>query len=389
VKALANCFTKQFETQLHVERHAYSDIHSVNIFREEFTAKHFANATYNLFGCRTNISLDDSRQLRRELRSLVNCFSKQFEVQTGATTSYSPLHIKKHAYSDTAGIRAQQKLSHKLARCQDRVGSWHRQDTGKEETIKPDRRSQDQRNGERKVKFIQSERLGVETSETMENNTGERRSYRIKWETPELSVSPIGRADWERGKRGGSTSRWNRQMLTFMSRERHIEPLFGKPRHRKELDAKTSDMRQPGLEINNRCCSLEETISEQQVVHLALSPAVSTRYSPRFQAPTRSKTCVESLDGPKKTVLSIHPRFHEELPCHRLDGLRMGRGTTVEHDDDTVDRRPVDQENNTYYKDVRVESANASTRVSRQKGRACLQWKQILLYVRTRAAGCA
>jgi hypothetical protein len=107
----------------------------------------------------------------------------------------------------------------------------------------------------------------------MENDDGEHRSYRIKREIPELSVSPMGRADWEQGKR-----------------ERQVDPVFGKPRHRKELDTKTSGMRQPGLENNRTCCSLEEAISERQVIQPALSPAISTRYSPRHQHPTRSKT---------------------------------------------------------------------------------------------------
>jgi hypothetical protein len=129
VKALTDCFTEQFEIQLHVKRRAYSDIHHVNRSHEEFTAKHFANATYNLFSCHSNISMDDSRQLCRELRSLANCFSKQFKVQTGARTSCSSLRVEKRAYSETAGIGAEQQLSYKLARCQDRVGSWHTQDT--------------------------------------------------------------------------------------------------------------------------------------------------------------------------------------------------------------------------------------------------------------------
>jgi hypothetical protein len=120
------------------------------------------------------------------------------------------------------------------------------------------------------------------------------------------------------------------------------------------------------LRLNDKAYGAVKTlVSDRRVAPTTPPPAVSTRDSPRFQAPTCSKTCVESPDGPKKTVPSIHPRFRH------LDGLRMGRGTTV-HEDDTVDRRPVDRENNTHHKDVRVESANASTRCrGRRGGRVC------------------
>jgi hypothetical protein len=97
-------------------------------------------------------------------------------------------------------------------------------------------------------------------------------------------------------------------------------------------------------------------------VHPAPPPAVSTRDSPRLQPPTRSKTGVGSPHGPKEAVPSIHARFHKESPCHRLNGLRAGHGTPVEHNEDDVNyRRPVVLDGNVHHENVHVAPTNAST----------------------------
>jgi hypothetical protein len=48
--------------------------------------------------------------------------------------------------------------------------------------------------------------------------------------------------------------------------------------------------------------------------------------------------------------------------------LRMGHGTTVEHHDDAVGRRPVDRKRNAHHEDVRVGLANASTQCRGRRG---------------------
>jgi hypothetical protein len=104
--------------------------------------------------------------------------------------------------------------------------------------------------------------------------------------------------------------------------------------------------RVPGLKNNGVSCSVNKLVSNRRVAPTAPTPAVSTRESPRLQPPPRLKMGIESPDGTKKAVPSIHPRFREESPCGRLDGLGMGHGTGVEQDDDAVRRRPVDRKGN-------------------------------------------
>jgi hypothetical protein len=61
-----------------------------------------------------------------------------------------------------------------------------------------------------------------------------------------------------------------------------------------------------------QCCSGKKIVNEREVAHPAPPPVVPTRYSPRSQQPTRSKTRIELPYGPKKTVSSIHSRFCQQ-----------------------------------------------------------------------------
>ena len=49
----------------------------------------------------------DSLQFCREARATAICFAKQIAAHNGARASCSPLRIKGHAYSDTAGHKHQ------------------------------------------------------------------------------------------------------------------------------------------------------------------------------------------------------------------------------------------------------------------------------------------
>ena len=110
--------------------------HHISMSIEELAAKHFAQATSELVDrCRSAI-IYDPRQLRRELRTLTDCFTKQFEARTGAIASSSPLHVERCAYSDTAGLGPHQQLHRKLTRRQDTVGSWHTQGIAKKRRSK-------------------------------------------------------------------------------------------------------------------------------------------------------------------------------------------------------------------------------------------------------------
>jgi hypothetical protein len=115
----------------------------------------------------------------------------------------------------------------------------------------------------------------------------------------------------------------------------------------------------PDLKNNQTCCSMKEKVSKRHVAPPAQPPVIQTNCIPDAPKPAHSKTGIESPDGPKKAVPSIHLRFCKESPCRCLDDLRMG--PTVEHDDDAVGHRPVHRKRNAHHKDVCVGSANALT----------------------------
>jgi hypothetical protein len=70
-------------------------------------------------------------------------------------------------------------------------------------------------------------------------------------------------------------------------------------------------------------CSGKESVSKRRVTHTAPLPAISTRDSPRSPQPMRPHTLYGSSYGPQMAVTLIHPRFHRESRCHRLDGTEF------------------------------------------------------------------
>ena len=70
---------------------------------KELTAEHFAQDLSDLVSHGRKVTNPDSRQLCREVRRITNCFLKQIAALAGSIASSPPLHVKRHAYSSTAG----------------------------------------------------------------------------------------------------------------------------------------------------------------------------------------------------------------------------------------------------------------------------------------------
>ena len=123
----------------------FNDAHEHHTCRscKALAAKQFALATSDLVDCFTKAINYEPHWLRWDMthmRTLANCFIKQFEDQTGAIASSCLLLIERWAYSDPAGHVHHPQLSlrvqsmyqpehifgqvHRLVRCQDRVRFW-------------------------------------------------------------------------------------------------------------------------------------------------------------------------------------------------------------------------------------------------------------------------
>jgi hypothetical protein len=72
-----------------------ADEHCISMSSKELTAKHFAQAMSELVDCCRSAIIYNPQQLRRDVKALTNCFTKQFETQNGAIASRSPLLIER------------------------------------------------------------------------------------------------------------------------------------------------------------------------------------------------------------------------------------------------------------------------------------------------------
>ena len=78
---------------------------------DELFAEQFAWAMSSMVSHYRRATNPDSQQLCQEVRTTAICFSKQISAETGVITSCSPLHVKGHAFSDTAWNKYQQQPS--------------------------------------------------------------------------------------------------------------------------------------------------------------------------------------------------------------------------------------------------------------------------------------
>jgi len=82
-------------------------------------------------------------------------------------------------------------------------------------------------------------------------------------------------------------------------------------------------------QINEVGCSVEENVSEQRTVQLALSPTVQVRNLPVMRHQTPINAHVKPLDGPPTTIFLVHQRFFAESCCRRLDGVELCQNDEV------------------------------------------------------------
>ena len=120
-------------------------------------------------------------------------------------------------------------------------------------------------------------------------------------EAPGLNSLPI-----KQGCRGEEVAETTQQGLELIDVE-GVGVVFGKPRHRRALNAFTSSMRELDLKNNDTCCSMSKNISTTRVAPLAPLPAVQKICIPATPRPMHSKTCIVSPNGPPMAaVSSIH-----------------------------------------------------------------------------------
>jgi hypothetical protein len=128
--------------------------------------------------------------------------------------------------------------------------------------------------------------------------------------------------------------------------------VAGKPVHSDRLDAIASSPNWPDLKNDEVRCSVSEKVKKRRTVPLALSSTIQVKGLPVFLQ-THSRAHVNPPYGSPTAVLTVR------LRKRRLNGLKMGRGTTVEYDDDPVGCRPLDLMKYVHHKDVHVGPAKA------------------------------
>ena len=83
--------------------------HHIHRDNEEVFTEQFARVMSDMVSRYRRATNPDSRQFCQEVRATAIHFAKQIAAQAGAIASCSPLHVKGHAYSDTAGHEHQQR----------------------------------------------------------------------------------------------------------------------------------------------------------------------------------------------------------------------------------------------------------------------------------------
>jgi hypothetical protein len=134
---------------------------------------------------------------------------------------------------------------------------------------------------------------------------------------------PVGQ-----GRRGEEVDVMEEQVSELVVVE-EMGAVLGKPRRSDELDANALSERQSNLKNNRIHCSMNENVSKQQAAPPVLPPAVRTICVPDAPKPTHSKTRNDLPHGPPVAVLSSHPRFHKESPCHHLEGTKLCQNDKV------------------------------------------------------------
>ena len=231
-----------------------------------------------------------------EEKAPANCFAKQIAARAGAIASQSPLLVEKRAYSERAGHASQLPRGYKR---QDGRGG------------KQTRSLVVERGTDGEASDGSNQRVARSRVPDQSNN-----DCRLKCiEAPRLNSPPI-----ERGCRGEEVTEMTQRGLELID-VKGVGVVFGKPRHRRALDAFTSSMRELDLKNNDTCCSMSKNVSKTRMAPPAPLPTVQKICVPATPRPTHSKTRIVSPNSPPMAaVSSIHGRFPVDSCPRRLIG---------------------------------------------------------------------
>jgi hypothetical protein len=361
--------------------------HRIHGGNEEVFVEQFARAMSAMVSRNRRVTNPDSRQLGREVRALIDCFTKQVESQAGVIASSSPLLVEQRAYSETAGHVQLPQHSERQEETDDRrtvqvvegclelmSDTAHRIEECRAEKLKdlavargrngapctvnkPDQRKveshQNLRNDiQRRLDKLsetahQKDECCVEKLKDLASKQGNGATHAVsdsvqtwaqyeaqhKLKDNDTHRSSDGKRcrDDRRYLHSSKSSPAGRGGVGYLPTKRDLElvvvgekgTVFKKPTRSEKLDMDASSRRGPDVKNNDTRCSMGKLVSKRRVAHTAPLPAISTRDSPRSPQPTRPHTLDGSSYGPQMAVTSIHPRFHRESRCRRLDGTEL------------------------------------------------------------------